>query len=235
MKKIIAVLTIVILIFTGCSNNQNENLEEKNLAVQNQDTLNENKESSNDRGYFDGNQYYNEYFAFSFNFPEEWEIQGKEQILNMTNNGREAVKGKDESSKEQVETLEDEITRFNLMACKYPLETSDMLNPMIVFIGQDISSNARINNAEDFINNIKDVASNAQIEIKIVEEKNTTIKGHEFKVLHTVTTIEGVELNQVMHVRLDKGVIIGIAVTYFDEETKNEVFDVLRNGYNSMS
>lgn len=147
-------------------------------------------------GKIDGNKYTNEYFGFTAELPQDWNVADQETMKQMMDKGQEVVAKDNEKLQKKLDLAE--IKLLNLfMATKNPLDFQG-INPNILSNAEKLSTLQGIKDGKEYLEASKKLLEgNKQIPFKFDKEIYTeTISGKDFAVLEATLESGDIKITQ---------------------------------------
>ncbi|MGM0509229.1 MAG: hypothetical protein ACQERZ_08750, partial [Fusobacteriota bacterium] len=164
---------------------------------------------------------------FSIVIPEEWSIQGEDQMKKLTEIGTDMVAGEDENLKKSLKASDEADGLFKLAAFEYPLGTPGKLNANIMVVGENMENYPGVKDGKDYAENIKKFLNNSDMDMKIKDIEPIKLDGKTFYGIGTEMTMNGLEIKQRYYTTVIKQHALGITMTFFDKESRNKLEDIL--------
>lgn len=209
MKKIIAVIA-VLFVFAQCDT-------KKGIP------------ETFDYGTIANGTYTNKFFDFEIAVPAGWHNSSKEEMDQLNEQGRELITGGDEQKKSEFKAAEVNTASL-FQISKFSLETVDTanFNMSVISMAEKIDTAQKIETASDYLVQVKQHLSNAQLPISI-DEGTTTVMlgGKDFLALSTHYLIPGTPVDQVYYTTLLNGFALSFICTTQGDEQKTQMQEIL--------
>lgn len=173
------------------------------------------------------NLYENKYFGVSVEKPEGWYSQSAIETVLMQQRGSSAIAGEDENLKAIIDaSMKTNMPIFGFF--EFKPGTPGKLNPNVLCIAENIKPFPGIESGCDYISHVKDIISRGKLKYQFdkgCETKN--IGGKELGFINASLNAGDQNITQTYHAFIQDGFAISIVQTYFNEESKKKVDEVL--------
>ncbi|WP_028975284.1 hypothetical protein [Spirochaeta cellobiosiphila] len=178
-------------------------------------------------GTLKGTLYTNEDLGISFLFPEDWNLQGEEELNHIKEVGADTLSGDDQNMKEAIKSTAASTTIFSLASFKYPLGTPQKLNPSVMLMAEDNSMYPGIKNSDDYILNVKSLLAQSAMDVSVEDIDPVIFSDVTFKGIKTIIQLGQVDVYQQYYVTMIDRNVVAMIMTYFDDDTYQETFGIL--------
>lgn len=183
-----------------------------------------------DYGKIKDNVYSNDYFNCSMKLPATWAIQSEEALNEMSEAGKKLFAGDDKAVQQQLDIAS--IKTANLLAAfKYPIDSiTGEFNPSIILIAENVSL-ANLETGKEYLKASQQVLKRSNIEYEFAadEFERHDISGREFYSFTAKMHVsDDIQISQDFFSTIIKGFSFNVIVTYFDEQSKKELYDVMK-------
>lgn len=178
-------------------------------------------------GYMINNKYVNKVLGFSIRLPRNWVVQEDEALEQIMEQGKEILAGDDENLKASLDASAEVNILFNIVASKYLMGTPGKLNPAINICGENLIHLPGIRNAEDYLDIIKLQLENSQLDVELNDISDFHLDGVHFDGFESIMMISDIKIYQEMYASVINRYAVVIAITYFNEESKSELIEIL--------
>ena len=193
---------------------------------------NNNHSKNFDYGHVKKGVYFNDFFGFNIELPEDWVVQSKEQTENLANSGRKLVIGDNKNLKAIIEASE--INTANLLiAFQYELGSPVDYNPSIMIIAENIKNAPGIKNGSDYLYQAKRLIQQTQLKYEYLSEKFDLEKINEveFYKMNTRVNYLDLDIKQEYYSTVLNGFSLNFIISYISDDQK----EVLISSINSLT
>lgn len=181
----------------------------------------EEKEKTVDLGEVKNGTYTNDYFGFSVEVLDGWDVQDAATINELTEAGKDVIAGDDEEKKKGLDLAEQKTLNL-LMFSKEPMG-SVQLNPNFFVTAEKVSKLQGISTGKDYLEAVKTMLTSSQLPYTFGESSTIKIDGKEFETIEATLSAGDVSVSQKYYSALVEGYALSFATTYFDEESKADM------------
>lgn len=216
MKRLLTILLmgVLLLTITACGNDK-KSLEKDTDQEKNTDEI---------LGSWNGNTYTNNYFGFKLTTPEEWYTLSQEEQLAVMKAGLEQLG----QSTENID-----FTELNVLALLSTFERdittpSDAYNPSITINAEKlVGLNADLT-PESYLNTVTNGLKQSGMDYVFSDIQTTTLGGREFTAMNSTVEYQGFNIKMSFFCTKVDSYILNIIVG-FTEDTEQPVTDVLNS------
>lgn len=177
-------------------------------------------------GIFNGSTYTNDFFKFNMKFPDEWTILNREQLLFVFSIGAEFYKQNNSESDVIDIAMAQVIPLF--MVSGNPLSNTGM-NFNINGVANNLGiASELVKSPADYITYSTAFMKSQGMEATTGEISTITIADHEFAKTDVILAIGNEKNTQTMYVTLSGDHAIVFTLTYYSEDEKKQLEDVIR-------
>ncbi|WP_417358304.1 hypothetical protein [Flavobacterium sp.] len=206
--KLLLLATFALL--TGCNNSSVKPIDE---------------EKGFDYGRIRNEKYSNTFFNLEMNVPKNWHPQNKEEIKELTNEGRKIVAGGNENTEARIKASEINTASL-LVVFKYDEEDDVMdYNANFMLVAENIKNATAIKTGEQYLNHAQKLIMGSALAITEIDKEfeKRTINGIDFYQMNMTVDIEGIPVYQTYLVTIENNFALSLIYSYLNEEQKNEI------------
>jgi len=206
--KLLLLATFALL--TGCNNSSVKPIDE---------------EKGFDYGRIRNEKYSNTFFNLEMNVPKNWHPQNKEEIKELTNEGRKIVAGGNKNTEARIKASEINTASL-LVVFKYDEEDDVMdYNSNFMLIAENVKNISTKITAEQYLNHAIALIKRSSLTITEFEKEfeKRTINGINFYQTTITIDVEGVPVYQTYLVTIENNFALSLVYSYLNEEQKNEL------------
>lgn len=179
-----------------------------------------------DLGTFENGIYCNQYFGFTLDLSDEWQMQENQTIQMMRKMGKEILSGDDKNMKAALD-LSDMTTVNLLLATKHALGAAVAFNPNIASVAEKLDTTADTPSRTEYLMNVRKYMEMSRIQTEIADSIDTVnLGGVDFDVMYVRMTHQDKTLSQKYIVTIMKGYALSFILSYASEE-ENQALDNL--------
>src|SRR5690606_14117623 len=183
------------------------------------------EEKGFDYGRIRNEKYSNTFFNLEMNVPKNWHPQNKEEIKELTNEGRKIVAGGNKNTEARIKASEINTASL-LVVFKYDEEDDVMdYNSNFMLIAENVKNISTKITAEQYLNHAIALIKRSSLTITEFEKEfeKRTINGINFYQTTITIDVEGVPVYQTYLVTIENNFALSLVYSYLNEEQKNEL------------
>ncbi len=177
-------------------------------------------------GVIDGNLYTNELFKFTAEFPADWNIADREQLLEINRLGADYIKESSGNSAAIDMAMAQIIPLF--FVSQHPLDYTSGTNANINALAQNLGvSKSLIKGPKNYLELVPQSMEAQGLDYKMGEITELKIGGRDFGKVDGVLTVQGMEITQTMYVTMVDDYVMTFSLTYFSDDEKTQLEDIV--------
>lgn len=189
------------------------------------------EEEGFDYGRIRNEKYINTFFNLEMNVPKDWHPQNKEEIKELTNEGRKIVAAGDKNTEAHIKATEINTASL-LVVFKYD-EEDDFTdyNSNFMLIAENVKNISTKITAEQYLNHAIMLIKRSSLTITEFDKEfeKRTINGIDFYQTTITIDVEGVPVYQTYLVTIENNFALSLVYSYLNEEQKSELEEKVIN------
>lgn len=184
-----------------------------------------NEEEGFDYGRIRNEKYINTFFNLEMNVPKDWHPQNKEEIKELTNEGRKIVAAGNENTEARIKASEISTASL-LVVFKYDEEDDVMdYNANFMLVAENVKTSTAIRTGEQYLNHAKKLIMGSALSITEIDKEfeKRTINGIDFYQMNMTVDIQGIPVHQTYLVTVENNFALSLIYSYLNDEQKNEL------------
>lgn len=177
----------------------------------------------------DGINYANDYFGLNIIKPKGWYSQSSEEIMKQSKAGTNIISGDDATIKAAIEeSLKTSVPLFSFF--EYMPGTPGKMNPNIIGVAENIGLLPGIKTGCDYLYHARKLLINSTYKPQVTKTCNTiSLNQSKLGYLDVTMKISGIVIKQKYYACIHGEHAISTVQTYFDDESKAKVDDILQS------
>jgi len=220
MIKKISYLLLVVFLY-GCKNESNKSNSSSSINEK------ENWEGKFDFGEYGDGFYYNEMFNLKINYDTTWNLQSREELINIAGLGEKLIVGDDPKMKIIIEAGKINVAYLFGMF-KHEIGAAVDFNPSMLVLAENTKNAPGVKTGKDYLFHTKRLLKmsnlNADIKMDIGEKK---IGSKTFATMQSEMMQLGVKIIQEYFFIVENKFALGFILSYNDESQRNELFEMM--------
>lgn len=206
LRVLTALLLIVVLSLTGCSN------QSKKITL----------------GEINENTYTNDFFGMTFTIDDDWYILSREEMAAISDAGSEVLAEANEDMAKKAD-LAKEKTLNLLFISQHPLDQTEDTNANFFCIAENLGllNGVAVKSGKDYIDILKRNLTDTGLPYTIHDPSSEVIGGKTFATLEVETNVEGFSIKQKYYSILMDNYVLSFIATYFSDDDLTELNDML--------
>lgn len=181
-----------------------------------------------DLGKIQGSTYKNDYFGMTFEIPENWQVQDRETIEQIQQNGNDIISGDNKDLKDSL-AQSSKITYNLFMVSKYAPGSAELSNVAFQCVAEKLSSGANIKTGKDYLESARKLMESSKLKYTFNNDiKKITIDNVEFYEMDASVKIGYVTANMNFYATISKGYALSFSSSYFTQEGLKTTEDLLK-------
>ena len=184
-----------------------------------------------DYGKVENGIYKNNFFDFELPIPGNWNVQSKEQMDKINEEGRNIIGEHNKELSEQIKASE--VNSATLLSVfKYRDDTiTGQFNPSFGMVAENLGRFSGMNTGKDYLEKAKALMEKSGITYHFAPELTTEKLGNkDFTLMALTGRYKGdIDVNQLYYCCVEKRFAISLIVSYGDDEQKGELLKILSN------
>jgi len=209
MKTKLIILSLLTIFITSC----NPNKKPKNF----------------DYGHTENNKYHNSFFELELILPDNWVVQTKEQMENLSEAGKEIAVGDNKKLEAIINATE--INTANLLAVfQYEVGAAVEYNPSFMLVAENLKNAPGVKTGRDYLVQARKLLKQSQVQYQIDDKfKKVTINNHNFYVMNCSINYMGLTIKQKYYSTLKNGFCLSAIISYNNEEQKKNLEKIIHS------
>lgn len=178
-------------------------------------------------GTVNGTTYTNEYFKFTMEFPADWHVSSREELLQVNQLGAQVEQSG--TSKEVIDLTMQQIVPL-FMISKYGISSQEAdnatMNAQALNLGILVS---QFKSPKDYLDLAIEGVKAQGIEMNTGEVTELKLGGHDFATVESTRTIAGLETKQSMYATFIDKYIVLFTMGYLDDAGKQTLVEVMNS------
>jgi hypothetical protein len=182
-----------------------------------------------DYGRIEDGVYKNDYFNMKVSLPSTWEIQSKDQMANLVNEGEKIIEKKNKGFSSKLKANQISTALLLIMFKNKRDSVVGQFNPSFMIIAENLGRISGIKTGVDYLDHLKKTLQQTGINYQVSPGYNTrNIGGKDFDVLKATQNVgEVMDVKTLYSVAIDKGFALTIITIFATDEQEDEITDVL--------
>ena len=183
-----------------------------------------------DYGRVENNHYVNHFFECEITLPEDWVIQTKEQVENLSKTGKDLIAGDDANMKAVVKASE--VNVANLLAVyQFEVGSSVEYNPSIMLIAENVKNSPGIKNGSDYLFQARKMLGQSQIKYDHLDEQfaKEAINGTDFYKMNAEIHLRDLDIKQIYYSTVLKRFTFNMIISFINDQQKQDLLKAINS------
>ena len=176
------------------------------------------------------NTYFNKYFNFEIDLPEDWVVQSQEQTKQLTEMGKDLAIGDNEQLEAIVNAAEIN-TAYLLSVFQYEVGSAVDFNPSLMILAENVMAAPGVKKGSDYLFQARKMMKQSQVPYDYLSEEfeEEVINGISFYTLEASITTVGQKVKQVYYSTIAKRFSLSVIISYGTEEQKEILLQTIQS------
>lgn len=169
--------------------------------------------------------YTNKYFGLTLKFDKMWYVKTRQQLEQLTNQGKELIKAKNQDLGDLID-LSVNTTAYMFAISKYEQGAAVNFNPSLILMAESLENAPGVKTGETYLFHTKNLLKQTGMPY-VFSEGFTEMNG--FAVLSGELEYAGIKMHQMYFTKVLNGFALSCIITYSEEEQKEELLAFIRS------
>ncbi|WP_027126654.1 hypothetical protein [Gelidibacter mesophilus] len=180
-----------------------------------------------DYGKIENGIYSNEFFNFDLSFNEDWTVQSKDEMRQMSESSRDILAGENQNLKNSLKASQVNVADL-FTIFKFPVGSVESGNASFLINAENLKAFPKVRTPKDYIAAARQLLDQSSLALNYKKEPYTkSIGGKEFMGMEIFN--ESYNLTQEYFVTLRHGFAISIVASYDNPDDQQELYKIIES------
>jgi hypothetical protein len=169
--------------------------------------------------------YTNKYFGLKLKFSKEWFVKSREELEQLTNQGKDPIKAKNSDLGDLID-MTDKTTAYLFGMSKYEAGAAVKYNPSFILMAESLKDAPGVRTGETYLYHTKNLLEQTGMAFTF-KEGYDELNG--FAVLTSKLDYMGLTIHQLYFTKIINGFAVSCILSFMEEEQKAEMLEVVKS------